>query len=687
MKPSHGRGAWLAPRLRAGAVQAFFLAAAFLLTPASYAAVDLPYEIVTGSALNGEAEDKYLSPGAVTVLRPAEREGEQRSLPDLLEDVPGIRVIRLSGRNGYSVASIRGSTSAQAAVYVDGVLINLQSESAVDLSSIPVDQVERIEVYRGYIPAKFGAQAMGGVINIVTKFPDRPETNVSFGVGSFGRYKGNISRSAAVGGGRFFGSFGRESYGGDFEYWNDNATPYIDSDGYTGRRRGNGFDNADVLLKWSDERWRARASWVRRDRELALSAPGMDKPGEVQARSAILDTERWDISLGRDQTSGSLNWGWDVSYTAQEKDYDSRRGSLSLSPIGGPNVSKSGYDAKRTEISLHADLPVGERHFLEMRAEYSDESLHVDGDTSYIYLGGISDYGVAGWNVDLQDTITLGRDGSLLLTPSIRMHSVEDDDHLTWQVALSKEFSQRLMLKGAFGTYARSPNLYERYGDGAFILPAKSGLAWETGTQFDVGLVWNDSVGFLGEAAAAASLSAFMRDTDDLIEFQMTSPRYGRYFNIAKSEVKGLELEASLDWERWGFSISGTWMDGINKTPDIEGSVRSGGMRLPNRPELSAAARLTRKFRRGSAFVEYRYVGENYIDSSEKYLFDARNVFNIGLKYDLSSTARLTVGIDDVLNDADDWRMRPDPRYNGPTQVLWYPVEGRSLYMTLDMDL
>jgi outer membrane receptor for ferrienterochelin and colicin len=72
----------------------------------------MPQETVTGSVIYDAGEDKYLSPGMVTVIHPEERKGEQRSLSDLLEDVPGLRVIRLRGRNSYAVASVRGSTSA-----------------------------------------------------------------------------------------------------------------------------------------------------------------------------------------------------------------------------------------------------------------------------------------------------------------------------------------------------------------------------------------------------------------------------------------------------------------------------------------------------------------------------------------------------------------------------------------------
>ncbi|MDR1482199.1 MAG: TonB-dependent receptor [Synergistaceae bacterium] len=673
-------------------VAAASLFCVFFAVLSAYGAVELPEERVIGAVVYGEDEDKYLSPGAVTVIRPEEYMGELKSLPDLLENAPGLRIIRLQGRHGYAVASIRGSTSSQVAVYVDGVLMNLQSESAVDLSSIPADNVERVEVYRGYIPARFGAQAMGGVINIVTRSPMKPETDVSLGAGSFGRFKGTVSHSATLGEGRFFGSFGYEGYDGGFKYWNDNGTPYNDTDDYTGRRRGGEFEKMDLLLKWEDSRWRARASWVRRDRGLPLAAPGLDREGEWQRPHALLETTRFDLSLARDQSAtvgnALIDWGWELSYTGQEKEYDSRRGS-SLSQIGGMNVTRSEYDTSRWAASFNASWAAGERHFVEFLGEYSDERLDVDGDMVYEYLNGISRYSYSGLDLGLLDTIALDSAGSLLATPSARWHKQDGEDRLTWQIALTKEFSSAWMLKSAYGTYSRAPNMYELYGDGAFILPAARGLEWESGTQFDVGIIWTGARKREGAMRSSASLSAFWRDSDNLIELDMESPRFSRYRNIARADVRGMELEAAFDWERWDLSLSATWMEGRNKTPGEEGSVRFYGKALPNRPEWSGVARLTRGFvtaggRGGSLFVEYQYVGENYADSSEKVLFDARNIWNIGIRYDLSPTTRLVAGVDDVFNDSDGWRMRSDG-FNGPSRMLWYPTEGRTYYITLNL--
>jgi outer membrane receptor protein involved in Fe transport len=424
---------------------------------------------------------------------------------------------------------------------------------------------------------------------------------------------------------------------------------------------------------------------VRRNRDLPLVGPTLDKPGEVPRPWPVQDTDRLDLSVSRSQRSGSVEWTAELTYTDQDRHYDSRRGGAQ-SFIGYGGVTESEYNASKIGVSLSANMPIGERHLLEFLGEYTDEGLKVDDEIAE-ELGGISDYKETGWDLNLQDTIALDKAGTFLATPSIRWHKIGEEDHLTWQMSLTKEFPRGLMLKSAYGTYARAPNLYENYGDGAFIIRPKGGagkLRWETGSQFDLGILWNGEVRRLGGARAGASLSAFWRDTDDLIELYMDGPRFARYANIAESNVKGVEFETALDWEKWGFSLSATWMDGKNKSP-AEGTARYYGKALPNRPEWSWIARLTRKFGRGSIFAEYQYVGENYVDTLETVMFSERNVFNMGVKYDLSPTTRLTLGVDDVFDDAEGWRMKPAAGFAGATRVLWYPIEGRTYYMTLDM--
>ena len=341
-------------------------------TPLAAFEAELPEQIVTADAIG---EEEAFSPGAVTIVRPKEMEGEQKSLPDLLKRVPGLHVIEARGRGAYTVASVRGSTSAQVAVYVDGVLANLGSESAVDLSTIPVSDVEAIEVYRGYVPSRFNRASMGGVINIVTKRPTSAGGRASLGASSWGGKRGALSWSTPLGDGRFYLGASAERSDGDFEYWNDNDTPYTPEDDYEARRRHNHFDRKNLLLKWEDDDWHARASWREDERGLPQPAPGFDRPSEPGPRGAWLGTRQWSLSLGRRYGSGELDWGWRAEWLDQFKEYNDPD-----DVTGGLGERHNEYRSRRGGFAVDASLPIGDSHLAELLIDWSNENLDVRGD-------------------------------------------------------------------------------------------------------------------------------------------------------------------------------------------------------------------------------------------------------------------------------------------------------------------
>lgn len=180
---------------------------------------DYSLEAITVEAKRPNWESK-LSPGTVTVIRPDDYKGEQKTLPELLQDVPGVHVRYVSGKGQYTTVSVRGSTAAQVGVFVDGVLTNLGGDAAVDISTIPINNVERIEVYRGYIPARFGGTYMGGVINIVTKKPDKANISAQIGKSSWGGTTAGLEITQPLGSGSLLIGINRDESDGDFRYEN-----------------------------------------------------------------------------------------------------------------------------------------------------------------------------------------------------------------------------------------------------------------------------------------------------------------------------------------------------------------------------------------------------------------------------------------------------------------------------------
>ncbi|PIU67923.1 MAG: hypothetical protein COS84_02750 [Armatimonadetes bacterium CG07_land_8_20_14_0_80_40_9] len=105
---------------------------------------------------------------------------------EALKGVAGAKVNIYGAMGSATSLSLRGSSSTQVLVLVDGRVVNLPSLGMADLSMYPIDNVERIEVVRGPASALYGANALGGVVNIVTRdIPKKPVGEVTISSGAF----------------------------------------------------------------------------------------------------------------------------------------------------------------------------------------------------------------------------------------------------------------------------------------------------------------------------------------------------------------------------------------------------------------------------------------------------------------------------------------------------------------------
>ena len=128
------------------------------------------------------------TPASVTVLTTADlRRLGVRTVGEAIAYVPEALARAYGGPGSLITPSIRGSTAEQVWVLLDGVPINSAFAGTVDLSTIPIDDVERIEILRGPFSAIYGSAALGGVISIVTRRAGRSAVTLSggsFGVGA-----------------------------------------------------------------------------------------------------------------------------------------------------------------------------------------------------------------------------------------------------------------------------------------------------------------------------------------------------------------------------------------------------------------------------------------------------------------------------------------------------------------------
>ena len=173
----------------------FSLAAIICISPAAMGAeVEVGQVVVTATRTEVEISD---SPQSISVITKEEiMNTPDRTIPEVIQRAAGVQINQNGPMGSLPLAQIRGSEAGQVLIMIDGRRINDAQNGQFDLSNLPLskDEIERIEVLRGGASALYGSDAMGGVINIITKSPTKePYTRVSSSFGRFGTQEYSLS--------------------------------------------------------------------------------------------------------------------------------------------------------------------------------------------------------------------------------------------------------------------------------------------------------------------------------------------------------------------------------------------------------------------------------------------------------------------------------------------------------------
>lgn len=113
--------------------------------------------------------DKSVTSSVHTVIEAGRFRNTFVSLDEVLEQEVGVQTRVTGGEGSLSTVILRGAASEQVMIYLDGVPLNDAAGGAVDLSLVPLDNIERIDVYRGSTPLELGKASIGGAVNIITR--------------------------------------------------------------------------------------------------------------------------------------------------------------------------------------------------------------------------------------------------------------------------------------------------------------------------------------------------------------------------------------------------------------------------------------------------------------------------------------------------------------------------------------
>lgn len=211
-------------------------------------AEELPVVVV--SATRSE-QSSITTPASINVITRKEIETSAASnLSEILRGQAGVQVFDLYGDAGSTVVSLRGfaeNANSNTLVMVDGRRLNYTDTRAPDLSYVSLNDIERIEIIEGSAGVLFGDQAVGGVINIVTRKPEEFNAAIELQLGSYSR-KGISAYISDVAENGFSYKLNAEAYMTD-NYRDHNEHSHVGISGYVDQEysRGNVFAEIQKL--------------------------------------------------------------------------------------------------------------------------------------------------------------------------------------------------------------------------------------------------------------------------------------------------------------------------------------------------------------------------------------------------------------------------------------------------------
>src|SRR6185369_5311086 len=129
-----------------------------------------------------------------TVIKINVQAEEFKTVAQVLAETVGLQVRSFGGLGDFATVSVRGASSGQVRIYFDDVPLTRARSDTVNLADLPLEPLERIDIYRGTTPLSVGASALGGVINLITKDPgEEPTVSLLLGGGSFGTRQANLT--------------------------------------------------------------------------------------------------------------------------------------------------------------------------------------------------------------------------------------------------------------------------------------------------------------------------------------------------------------------------------------------------------------------------------------------------------------------------------------------------------------
>ena len=486
---------------------------ALLTAPSVWAQTNIDDEIISvGSRISGSSSDSTTSAATILTEEDIKARG-QAFLSDILRSLPGLAVSRSGSAGSLTQIRVRGSEANHLLVLIDGVEAGNPNTGEFDFAGIRSEDIVKIEVLRGEQSALWGSDAIGGVINIITRAGSRQKSyQASVEVGSLDTIEGQVSAVIPLGeaalsiNGNAFSTEGFDISGLDGE-----------DDGSNRQSISIGLNNVNLGPLNLSALY--TGSTLRSDFD-----SDSDFDGRLNNTDNLLITTNRRANLTGRFKAGIVNNKISLSLTETD--------------VSDPNASfQNDTNGRRLQANWAAEVSLDQAHTVTILGEVEDEEFETFGGNGagQNQTENITNFSIAGDYRYAQ--------GPINLTGSVRQDfNDEFGDQVTWRAGASYKIDAiDGRIYGSYGTGVKNPTFTEIFGffPGSFV--GNPDIQPETSEGFNIGY----RQGLFGENGFI-SVDYFQSDLEDEI-LTIFNPDFTSTVanSVADSSREGVEIEAS----------------------------------------------------------------------------------------------------------------------------------------------
>ncbi len=584
--------------------------------------------ILTMPDVNINAEKWTDSPGIdVWTIRIDETTNKTAdNAAELIAQVPGIEITDESG-SGAKKISIRGSQSNQVLVLLDGVPLNNQSSGDADLSMVPVNMIEKIEIHKGTSASRFGTGALAGAVNIITRKDIQNNLHLEYRTGAWGYNSISPSVSGQIKNWSYLATYQYHSNDGNYPY------EYKDSDHQTIKEDR---INADI----ETQNLFLRTGYQIKNHNLALQYQNLDSdrgiPGKIDGWTPY-------ARIQYDQTGWGMDYQWNhqrFNLKIQPRYMETVTENRNLYPddveLKYKRYPQYHYQYILEQTIVNSEFNTSPFSWLDFTTGHTFRKQQYDNENLMPVLNPIkqqADETANGFFINPQIIIPIRNQINWSLSPSLRYDirnstsSGYDDERIDkhWGPAINSRISagneKRIYIKSGYARTFRVPTFADlfyqdvRIDGNPDLLPEKS-IQTEAGAGFEL----------FTPFSMRMEISTFKNKIDNLIVWRLGSFEVFSPYNT-HAEISGTEYLISMDTPNdwFHFNISYSDLDPFNKSDNLT----TRDMIIPYRPQNTFKGTLAGHFFNTELGLDYRQVGKRFVNEANTRWLDSYEVWDL----------------------------------------------------------